>query len=78
MPHHYTTRELAELLGTDAWRIRRLFTTGDLPEPPRFSGRRAIPREMIADVAAALRDRGWAPTMTPAAAVRSDSQGGAA
>ncbi|MEM8495918.1 MAG: hypothetical protein AAF663_11090, partial [Planctomycetota bacterium] len=56
---HYTTRELADLLGTDAWRVRRLFELGVLPEPPRCGQARAIPREMIGEVAAALRDRGW-------------------
>lgn len=57
-----TTRELADFLGTEAWRIRRLFELGCLPEPPRFAGRRAIPRAWIPDVVEALRSRGWLPS----------------
>lgn len=55
----YTTAEIARLLGTDTWRVRRLFKCGRLPEPPRFAGKRVIPNRMIADVAIALRERGW-------------------
>ena len=33
MQNHLTTRELADLLGSETWRIRRLFEAGDLPEP---------------------------------------------
>lgn len=78
MSNFYTTRELADLLGTDAWRIRRLFQSGELPEPPRFAGRRAIPREMIAEVAAALRDRGWAPRVAPASTMTAATEAEAA
>ena len=57
----FTTRELADLLGTDEWRVRRIFTDGNLEEPPRFAGNRAITREMIPAVVDALRARGWLP-----------------
>ena len=57
----YSTRELAEMLGTETWRVRRLFESGTLPEPSRFAGKRAIPREMIPAVVDALRERGWLP-----------------
>jgi len=77
MPTFYTTRELADLLGTDAWRVRRLFQSGDLPEPNRFAGRRAIPREMIPDVAIALRERGWAPRVSPASTIPAEQRGAA-
>lgn len=69
MPQIFTTRELADLLGTDAWRVRRLFESGRLPEPPRCGPNRAIPREMIPDVAIALRERGWVTTVAPAASL---------
>ncbi len=59
MPKIYTTREMAELLGTVEWRIRRLFEDGTLPEPSRFAGKRVIPREMIPEILDRLRHRGW-------------------
>ncbi len=59
MPNIYTTREMADLLGTDEWRIRRLFEDGALPEPSRFAGKRAIPRELIPRIVDHLRQRGW-------------------
>lgn len=61
MPSFYTTRELGELLGTETWRVRRLYEDGTLAEPGRFAGKRAIPRENVADVAEELRRRGWLP-----------------
>ena len=59
MQDSLTTRELADFLGIEAWRIRRLFELGCLDEPPRFAGRRAIPRAWIPEVVDALRSRGW-------------------
>ena len=59
--HHLTTGEIAETLGTDEWRIRRLYESGTLSEPPRFGGKRAIPRESIPAIVDALRARGWLP-----------------
>jgi len=55
----FTTREIADLLSTDEWRVRRLFEDGTLNDPPRFAGKRAIPREMIPAILDALRSRGW-------------------
>lgn len=57
----FTTRELADVLGTVTWRIRRLFEDGTLPEPPRFAGKRAIPGEQIPVIVDALRARHWLP-----------------
>ena len=54
-----STRELADLLGTDAWRVRRLFEDGTLAEPSRFAGKRVIPGTLIPSICDALRDRGW-------------------
>jgi hypothetical protein len=61
MQDHLTTRELADELGTDEWRVRRLFEDGTLPEPSRFAGKRAIPRTLIPQITKALRARGWLP-----------------
>jgi hypothetical protein len=57
----FTTRELADLLGTQTWRVRRIFEDGTLPEPKRFAGKRAIPGDMVAEIAVELRRRGWLP-----------------
>ncbi len=63
----YTTRQLAEILGVETWRVRRLFQNGTLPEPSRFAGRRAIPGTMIPAVIDGLRDRGWLPELAEVA-----------
>jgi hypothetical protein len=51
--------EVADLLTVQSWRIARLFELGVLPEPQRVAGRRMIPKEMVLEVAEALRARGW-------------------
>ena len=61
MPDFYSTREMADLLGTVTWRVRRLYEDGTLPEPPRLTGKRAIPRQSIPEIVDALRARGWLP-----------------
>jgi hypothetical protein len=66
MDRFFTTRELADLLGTDLWRVRRLFQDGTLPEPGRFGGKRAIPGDLIPRIVDALRERGWLPEREPA------------
>lgn len=58
----YTTREIGELLGVAEWRVRRLYESGRLPEPDRFGGKRAIPRESIPAIVDALRERKWMPS----------------
>lgn len=62
MPVLFTTREVAEILGTVEWRVRRLFEDGTLPEPARFAGKRAISRDQLPRILDALRDRGWLDT----------------
>jgi hypothetical protein len=57
----FTTAEMAALLGTDTWRVRRLYEDGTLPEPSRFAGKRAIPRQAIPPIVDALQKRGWLP-----------------
>lgn len=59
MPNFFSTRELADVLGTDTWRVRRLFEDGTIPEPARFAGKRAIPGTLIPDIVDELRRRGW-------------------
>ena len=61
MIRHMTTRQLADLLGTDEWRVRRLFEDGTLSEPERFAGKRAISGDSIPAIVDALRARGWLP-----------------
>ncbi len=63
----HTTREIAELLGTDTWRVRRLFEDGSLEEPARFGGKRAIPGSMVPAIVDALRSRGWLPAIAEVA-----------
>jgi hypothetical protein len=57
-----TTRQVADFLGTDEWRVRRLFEDGTLAEPERFAGKRAISRSLIPGIVDALRNRGWLQT----------------
>ena len=49
-----TTREVAELLGVETWRVQRVFEHGDLPEPARFGGRRAIQSDSLPAIVDAL------------------------
>jgi hypothetical protein len=57
----YSTREIAERFSTDEWKVRRVFELNLVPEPGRFSGKRAIPESMVPQVVNALRQRGWLP-----------------
>ena len=59
MSNNFSTRELADMLGTQTWRVRRLFEDGTLPEPARFAGRRVIPGTQIPQIVDELRRRGW-------------------
>ena len=59
-----STRDIADLLGSQTWRVRRLFEDGTLPEPGRLGGKRAIPSSMIPRIVDALRARGWLPAET--------------
>lgn len=68
MPDIHSTREVAEFLGTDEWRVRRLFEDGTLQEPQRFAGKRAIPANLIPQIVDALRARGWLPPREDSAA----------
>lgn len=61
MLEHFTTRPMGDLLGTQEWRIRRLYESRALAEPPRFAGKRMVHRSMIPTIIDALRRRGWLP-----------------
>lgn len=56
---HLSTRQIADILGVETWRVRRLFEDGTLPEPARFCGKRAIPATSIQAIADSLFVRGW-------------------
>ena len=43
-PSHFTSGELGDFLGVQAWKISRLFEVGVLKEPDRVGGRRLIPK----------------------------------
>jgi hypothetical protein len=58
MAEKRTTREIAELLGVETWRVQRLFSDGTLPEWARFAGKRTVPTTMLPQIVDALRDRG--------------------
>ena len=61
MKSYFSTREIAEILGTETWRVRRLYQSQTLAEPQRFAGKRAISKDQIPAIVDALRDRGWLP-----------------
>lgn len=61
MPEFYSTADVAELFGSREWRVRRLYESGNLPEPPRFAGRRLIRRSDLPAILDALRARDWVP-----------------
>ena len=63
----FSSRELAEILGTETWRIQRIFQDGTLPEPPRLAGRRCIQSSQIPAIVDALRARRWLPDLEGAA-----------
>jgi hypothetical protein len=46
----------------DSARQLGFYKTGEVAEPPRFAGRRAIPKSHIPQIVDALRERGWLPT----------------
>lgn len=71
MATHLSTGDVAELLGVEPWRVRRLFEDGDLADPPRIGLARAIPRESIPMIVDALRARGW---LADAAKSKSESE----
>ena len=54
-----STADIAKEVGAERWQIVRLFETGELPEPPKFVGRRVINAALEKEIIAALECRGW-------------------
>jgi hypothetical protein len=54
----FSTREVADILGSKTWRVRRLYQDGTFPEPARFAGRRVITQAQLPAIVDALRARG--------------------
>ncbi len=54
-----STRDVADTLGVEIWRVQRLYEQGEIPEPVRFAGRRVIPPAHVPLIVDALRRRGW-------------------
>jgi hypothetical protein len=71
-PAYYTSGELGDLLGVQAWKISRLFELSLLEEPPRIGGRRLIPRTLIPTIVARLLERGWIDTEQAVSCERGD------
>ena len=55
----FTTKQVAQMLDCEVWQVRRIFTEGDLPEPPKFGGKRVIYKKLVPQIAKALTARGW-------------------
>lgn len=62
-----TTAQAAETLsvqirlpsGVREWQVRRVFEDGDLPEPPKFGGKRMVAPDLLPAILGAVRARGW-------------------
>jgi hypothetical protein len=55
MSDSLTTRQVGEIFGEPEWRIRRIVDR--IGSFQRFGGKRAIPRERLAEIAAQLSKR---------------------
>ncbi len=65
--HYKSTRDVADWLGIEEWRVRRVFEARLVPEPPRIGRHRAIPVDLLPLVIDALRAKGWLPYVHDAA-----------
>lgn len=70
MANIFTTRQAADAINAgghggqvEEWQVRRLFESGDLPEPPKFAGKRIIQQNELPLIVSALRRRGWLPAL---------------
>ena len=59
MSEFFTTREVGDMVGQPTWKVRRLFESRELAEPPRFADKRAIPARRLPEVFNAMKRRGW-------------------
>lgn len=64
-----STRQVADMLGVETWRIQRLFEDCDLPDVQRFAGKRVVPSTMLPTIVDALRNRDWLPESSTDAGV---------
>jgi len=60
---HLTVGDVARLYAVDLWQVRRVVDALEA-EIPRVGRYRLIPRELLGEIAADLRDRGWLPSQT--------------
>lgn len=56
MADHYTTRQVAQLLGRPEWLVRRVVDKLSSPVD-RFAGKRVIPAGRLVEIAEAIRRR---------------------
>lgn len=54
-----TLGQVADNLGVQVWRVRRLYERGILPEPPRFQRSRLVRRDDLPAVKEALEKAGY-------------------
>ena len=55
----FSTADAARLVGTDPWRVRRLFELGVIDEVPRIGRHRVISATMLPLIIEALQERNW-------------------
>lgn len=71
-----TVPEIARLCGVPAWRVRRLYETGRLPEPPRAGGYRLIDTADLPAIREALVAAGYLESEPGLAALAALASGG--
>jgi DNA-binding transcriptional MerR regulator len=64
----FTIGQVARRFRVSAWKVRRLFERGLLPEPARVGAYRVIPPDDLPKIEAALRRAGYLPEGGPHAA----------
>jgi hypothetical protein len=64
----YTLGDIARKCHCPLWAVRRVFTRGLLPEPPRVGSYRVVAELDLPAVVAALRTAGYLPADSPALA----------
>lgn len=61
MAEHLTVGDVARLYSVETWQVRRVVDRLDV-DVPRLGRYRLIPRELLGEIAAALRDSNWLPS----------------
>jgi hypothetical protein len=70
-----TLGEIAKRYGCTQGQVRKVFTRGFLPEPPRAGPYRVVPRGQLGQVEAALRKAGYLKETPAASTSPSPGQG---